>query len=196
MKLTQRLVVMVALLASMAGVALAPSPAVAGGTSGVNPLLVFCWTYWDKDGTPHKYCWVAFPVITAPQYPNQEHTVQLDTDLPVDGDALVRNTADGIGFTGEAAMTTDPARKARYQAAATAAFDRAVATLGTATPQVVADSTRQPWLTASGEDVVDGLLLLKRAQADPANAASYRAAAQAQFDEACYEASHQVVIAG
>jgi hypothetical protein len=53
-----------------------------------------------------------------------------------------------------------------------------------------------PWLKAGAIDVADGVALLQRSFADPANAAHYQKAAMAEFDAAYKELSDQVVIPG
>ncbi|XVV06040.1 hypothetical protein ACQPW3_11900 [Actinosynnema sp. CA-248983] len=113
----------------------------------------------------------------------------------------------GLRLIGRATRTTDPTTATRLRTEALDAFTTAASTsgfsplalqsAGVANPTTGGFTARPDlaWLAASGADVIDGIVELKRVLY-PGPVGGSRAAAMRQFDEAYAELSQQRVIAG
>ncbi|HET6211312.1 MAG TPA: hypothetical protein VFE14_00420 [Micromonosporaceae bacterium] len=126
---------------------------------------------------------------------------------PEFSDQVATHFAQGMSALGQAAATTDPARKATLRATAFQEFTSAARAAGGSRLSVRRvgwldrvtgrlEPEPDPWLWKSGVDLADGVGWLQLSFADPANANRYRALAMAQFDEAYTEIADKRVIAG
>lgn len=192
--------------------AVAPAPANATSTTP------FCWEVWtwEASGWPKvevRCVDIPVQIIT---FPGDGGCTVCGfafrwTDDPLSNPEMENRFAErvstGIRLIGQATYTSDPTTAAQLRTEALNAFTTAASTSGRSSVRLVAAGVANPttggftarpdlaWLGASGADVVDGIVELKKVLY-PGPVGGSRAAAMRQFEEAYWELSQQRAIAG